>query len=216
MLETGSIILFQGDSITDTQRNREIPLPNHGQALGNGYVNHIASTLLRGYPTSNLQFYNRGVSGNRIVDLYARWRIDGINLQPTIISILIGVNDTWHHFGSNNGVEVDRYAHVYRMLLEYTIQQLPSVRLILCEPFVLPCGVVQPAWQEEMSQRRSIVKTLASDFNADFVPFQAQFDQVASTPSPEYWLADGVHPTPAGHYLMAECWLQTVLGDSRD
>jgi hypothetical protein len=87
MLEPGSIILFQGDSITDTQRNRDITQPNYGHALGNGYANQIASTLLRRYPTSNLQFYNRGISGNRVVDLYARWRIDAINLHPTMISI---------------------------------------------------------------------------------------------------------------------------------
>jgi lysophospholipase L1-like esterase len=213
MFEPGSVILFQGDSITDTQRNRDIAQPNNGSALGTGYANQIASTLLRQYPTHGLQFYNRGISGNRVVDLYARWRIDAINLRPTIISILIGVNDTWHGFASNNGVEVKRYAEVYRKLLEYTRQQLPAVRLILCEPFVLPCGVVQPAWQEEMAQRRQIVKELAVDFSADFVPFQSQFDQVADTPSPEYWLHDGVHPTPAGHRLMAECWLQTVMAD---
>ena len=211
MLEPGSVILFQGDSITDTQRNRDIALPNHNHALGNGYVNQIAATLLYRFPTSSLQIYNRGIGGNRIFYLYARWRVDAINLRLTIISILIGVNDTWHHFGSNNGVEVDRYAQVYRMLLGYTRQQLPSVQLLLCEPFVLPCGVVQPAWQEEMAARQQIVKTLAADFGATFVPFQLQFNQVANTPSPEYWLADGVHPTPAGHHLMAKTWLQTVL-----
>lgn len=210
MLEENSVILFQGDSITDAQRNRDIALPNHNQALGNGYAYQIAATLLRQHPERNLQFYNRGISGNRIVDLYARWRIDAINLQPTIISILIGVNDTWHHFGANNGVEVERYAQVYRMLLEYTRQQLPDTQLILCEPFVLPCGVVQPAWQDEMAQRREIVKELANDFDALFVPFQSHFDQVTNTPSPEYWLADGVHPTPAGHRLMADAWLEAV------
>jgi lysophospholipase L1-like esterase len=211
MLEDNSVILFQGDSITDTQRNREVALPNHNHALGTGYVNRISGNLLHRFPTSNLQIYNRGISGNRIVDLYARWRSDAINLRPTIISILIGVNDTGHHFGSNNGVEVERYAQIYRMLLEYTRQQLPKVQLILCEPFVLPCGVVQPAWQEEMALRQQIVKTLATDFDAYFVPFQSHFNQVANTPSLEYWLSDGVHPTPAGHHLMAEAWLNTVL-----
>jgi lysophospholipase L1-like esterase len=213
-LEPGSTILFQGDSITDTGRNRDLPQANHGQALGHGYCNQIASTLLRHHPTRNLQFYNRGISGNRVVDLYARWRSDAINLRPSIISILIGVNDTWHHFGSNNGVEVDRYAEVYRMLLEYTRKELPSTHFILCEPFVLPCGVVQNEWQEEMSQRQQIVKTLAADFGADFVPFQKQFDEVSATPAPEYWLGDGVHPTPAGHRLMAESWMETVLGNT--
>jgi acyl-CoA thioesterase I len=207
------VILFQGDSITDTGRNRDIALPNHGAALGSGYANHIAATLLHRHPSAKLQFYNRGISGNRVVDLYARWRSDAINLKPTAISILIGVNDTWHGFGSNNGVEVERYAQVYRMLLEYTRQQLPTVQFILCEPFVLPCGVVQPAWQAEMRARQEVVKTLASEFDAYFVPFQSQFDRVVNMPTPEYWAGDGVHPSPAGHHLMAECWLQTVVGN---
>jgi lysophospholipase L1-like esterase len=211
MLESNDIILFQGDSITDTQRNREIAQPNYGQGLGNGYANLVASTLLHRYPSLNLQFYNRGISGNRVVDLYARWRIDAINLRPTVISILIGVNDTWHRFGSDNGVEVGRYEQVYRMLLEYTRSQLPSVQLILCEPFVLLCGVVQPAWQEEMAARQTVVKRLSDDFDATFVPFQQAFDEVANMPSPAYWLGDGVHPMPAGHHLMAEKWMQTVL-----
>ena len=213
MIDPNSVILFQGDSITDTQRNRDNTQPNQGVALGTGYVNQIASALLHRYPSYNLQFFNRGISGNRIVDLYARWRVDAINLRPTLISILIGVNDTWHHFGSNNGVEVDRYAHVYRMLLEYTRQQLPDTRLVLCEPFVLPCGVVKAAWQDEMAARQQIVQKLADDFGATFIPFQRHFNQVANTPSPTYWLGDGVHPTPAGHYLLAEAWLQSVVGD---
>ncbi len=196
MLASDSVILFQGDSITDTQRNRDIAQPNNGQALGTGYVNHLASTLLHRHPTSNLQIYNRGISGNRVVDLYARWRIDAINLRPTLISILIGVNDTWHHFGSNNGVEVDRYAQVYRMLLEYTRQQLPATQLILCEPFVLPCGVVQPAWQEEMTARQQVVRTLATDFGATFVPFQSQFDQVANAHHPNIGSAMASTPPP--------------------
>jgi lysophospholipase L1-like esterase len=211
MLENGAVLLFQGDSITDAQRNRSIAIPNHSHALGNGYVNHIAGALLRDHPTAQLQIYNRGISGNRVTDLHARWKDDTIRLRPTILSILIGVNDTWHHFASNNGVNVGRYEQIYRMLLDDTRRQLPNTRLILCEPFVLPCGVVQPTWMAEMGARRQIVKTLAGEFGAKLVPFQEAFDQVAHTPSPEYWLADGVHPTPAGHRLMAETWLQTVL-----
>lgn len=210
MLKPGSIILFQGDSITDTHRDREVSQPNNISALGTGYANQIASTLLRQYPTHGLQFYNRGIGGNRVVDLDERWQVDAVNLRPTAISILIGVNDAWHAFSSNKGVDVGRYAEVYRRILEYTRQQLPAVHLILCEPFVLSCGLVKPALQGEMPQLQQIVKTLAADFNADFVPFQSQFDTVANTPSPEYWLHDGIHPTPAGHRLMAECWLQSV------
>lgn len=211
IIKPHSTLLFQGDSITDTGRNREIAQPNVGSALGTGYANLIAAQLLAERSMDGLKVYNRGISGNRVVDLYARWRVDAINLQPNLISILIGVNDTWHGFMYNNGVEVERYATVYRLLLEYTRQQLPSVQLVLCEPFVLPCGVVTAGWIAEMDQRREIVRQLAGDFGTIFVPFQSILNNALRQAPPDYWAADGVHPTPAGHRLLADCWLQQVL-----
>lgn len=210
LLKPNSKLLFQGDSITDTGRNREMVQPNLGSALGTGYCHLIAAQLLADRPNDGLQIYNRGISGNRVVDLYARWRVDAINLQPDVISILIGVNDTWHGFMYDNGVEVERYATIYRMLLEYTRQQLPKVQLVLCEPFVLPCGVVTPAWISEMDQRRTIVREVADAFDAVFVPFQSVLRDALRQAPAEYWAADGVHPTPAGHRLLADCWLQYV------
>lgn len=211
-LNPNSKILFQGDSITDTGRNREQTQANVGSALGTGYCHLIAAHLLAAQPKDGLQLWNRGISGNRVVDLYARWRVDAINLQPDLISILIGVNDTWHTFMYNNGVEVERFATVYRMLLEYTRQQLPQVQLVLCEPFVLPCGVVAEEWVTEMDQRRAVVRELATAFDAVFVPFQGVLRDALRQAPAEYWAADGVHPTPAGHRLLADCWLQHVVG----
>jgi acyl-CoA thioesterase I len=211
MINPNSTILFQGDSITDTGRNREIAEPNRGAALGSGYVNLIAARLLQERPQDNLSFYNRGISGNRVTDLYARWKVDGINLQPDLISILIGVNDTWHEFMVGNGVEVDRYTTIYRMLLDYTKQRLPNVQLVLCEPFVLPCGVVTDGWIAEMDERRQVVRDLAGEFDAIFVPFQGVLDEALQQADPAYWAADGVHPTPAGHRLLADAWLAAVL-----
>ncbi len=213
IIKPNSTMLFQGDSITDTGRNREIAQPNQGSALGTGYANLISAQLLAARPNDKLKFYNRGISGNRVVDLYARWRVDAINLQPDVISILIGVNDTWHGFMANNGVEVDRYATVYRMLLDYTRQQLPNVQFVLCEPFVLACGVVKDEWVAEMDQRRVIVQMLAQEFDAIFVPFQAVLNEGLAQAKPDYWAADGVHPTPAGHRLLAQAWIQAVTAD---
>ena len=212
MINPNSTILFQGDSITDAGRNREISAPNVGAALGAGYVNLIAARLLQARPQDKLCILNRGISGNRVTDLYARWKVDGINLQPDLISILIGVNDTWHEFMYGNGVEVDRYTTVYRMVLEYTKQRLPAVQLVLCEPFVLHCGVVTEGWIAEMRERRQIVRQLATEFDAIFVPFQSMFDTALAQAEPAYWAADGVHPTPAGHRLMADTWLAAVAG----
>lgn len=211
MIQPSSTILFQGDSITDAGRNRDIADPNRPAALGSGYANLIASHLLQQQPQDNLRFFNRGISGNRVTDLYARWKVDAINLQPDLLSILIGVNDTWHEFMYGNGVEVDRYTAIYRMLLDYTKERLPNVQLVLCEPFVLHCGVVTDGWITEMDERRKVVRELAGEYDALFVPFQSVLDEALSDAGPDYWAADGVHPTPAGHRLLADAWLSTVL-----
>ncbi len=210
MIPSNSIVLFQGDSITDAKRNRDILLANDSPALGVGYCNYVAARLLRERPRDNLRFYNRGMSGDRIVDLYARWRADAINLKPDVISILVGVNDTWHAFKNQNGVEIDRYKAVYRMLLEYTREQLPDSRLVLCEPFIAEFGFVTKAWRDEIQQRQQIVQELARDFGTCFVPFQAALDEAFQAGGPQYWLIDGVHPTPAGHQVLADCWYETV------
>lgn len=178
--------------------------------MGCGYSGILAGALLAQYPSLGLRMLNRGISGNRVVDLYARWKSDGVNLQPDWISILIGVNDTWHEFGGRNGVELDRFEQVYRMLLEYTLKCRPNVRLILCEPFVLPCGVVTAEWEEDIRGRQKIVSRLAAEFKTIHVPFQKMFDEAMKEAAPEYWTGDGVHPSPAGHARMALFWRSCV------
>jgi lysophospholipase L1-like esterase len=210
LIEPNDLILFQGDSITDTGRNREANGINIHHGLGNGYVQIAASMLLADRPSDNLRFLNRGISGHRVVDLFARWKVDTLNLQPNVLSILIGVNDTWHRFNYNNGVPVPKYERVYRDILAETKETLPKVKLVLCEPFVLPCGVVTDEWVAEINQRRKIVKNLAAEFGAVFVPFQSMFDQAQKQAPAPYWAEDGVHPTSAGHMIMARAWLQAV------
>lgn len=210
MIRPDDVILFQGDSITDCHRSRDDAQPNGLEALGQGYAMITAATLLLDHPDHDLCFFNRGASGDRIVDLAARWKVDTLKLEPTVISILIGVNDTWHAFGDRGGVTVEQYDQVYHDLLTQTRKALPDIRLILCEPFVLRCGVVTDQWMPEMHARQQIVRNLADTFDATFVPFQAAFDDAAQRALPEYWAADGVHPTAAGHMLMARTWLRAV------
>jgi len=212
MIKPGSIILFQGDSISDINRHVDVKDANHNRVMGIGFCNYIGARLLRERPADGLKFYNRAIGGNRIVDLYARWRADAINLKPDLISILIGINDTWHRFSKQNGVEPERYETVYRMLLEYTKQQLPEVQLVLCEPFLFQCGVVTEEWMDEMRQRQRSVKKLADEFGARFVPFQSALDKALEYAPPQYWVGDGVHPTMAGHWILAECWYESVIG----
>jgi hypothetical protein len=131
-------ILFQGDSITDAGRYTEVGTGVRDSSLGAGYVKLIANRLLCDSPEKNYEIINRGISGNRIVDLYARWKADCINLAPDVLTILIGVNDTWHERGGQNGVEVPRYERFYRELIEWTLSALPNIKIILMTPFANP------------------------------------------------------------------------------
>ncbi|MFA6714150.1 MAG: SGNH/GDSL hydrolase family protein [Victivallaceae bacterium] len=201
-------ILFQGDSITDCGRSRETAEPNTD--LGAGYPALTAARLLADHPDKNIQVYNRGISGNRVVDLYARWKIDALNLKPDVLSILIGVNDTWHTFSSDNGVEVERYGRIYDEILTWTQNVLPQIKVVLCEPFVLEFGAVSAEWLEEIEARRKIVKELAEEFNFKFVPIQSILNEAVKKAPPKYWLWDGVHPSLAGHQLITDAWLKTT------
>lgn len=211
MIRPDSTILFQGDSITDAGRHRDVTEPNLPAGLGFGYAARIAERLLAERPADNLKFLNRGISGHRVVDLYARWKVDAVNLKPDILSILIGVNDTWHEMMSGNGVELDRYETVYRLMLAYTRQKLPDVQLVLCEPFVLLHGVVTEAWVEEIAARQEIVRRMAREFNTLHIPFQTSLNHALLRAPAAHWTNDGVHLTAEGHALLAQCWLDAVL-----
>lgn len=209
-LPQGSVILFQGDSITDAGRSRDRTAANDPQALGNGYPFLIGAELLRDYPSSNLQVLNRGISGNKVPDLKARWQTDCIELKPTLLSVLIGVNDIWHKLNGRYDGSVADYGTGLEELLTQTRDALPETRIVLCEPFVLRCGAVNERWFPEFDQRREAAARVAEKLELDWVPFQNMFDRAVEKAEPQVWAADGVHPTLAGHALMAETWRKVV------
>jgi lysophospholipase L1-like esterase len=204
------VILFQGDSITDVGRNRGVTAENSAAALGGGYPLLAASGILRSHPDGGLRVFNRGVSGDKVPALQARWETDTIALKPDILSILVGVNDLWHKLmGNSNGTVAD-YESQYDALLDATKAALPEVRLVVLEPFVLVTGAVDARWFPEFDERRAAAAKVARRAGAAFIPLQAMFTQLAQSAPPSYWLADGVHPTIAGHAAIAERWRDAV------
>jgi lysophospholipase L1-like esterase len=202
----GSVVLFQGDSITDCGRDRTAGAANVAGALGTGYPLLVAAAALAAHPDRSLRFYNRGISGNKVPDLAARWAADTVALAPDVLSILIGVNDFWHKLSGGYTGSVEDYEHQYVALLDETRRSLPHVRLIVLEPFVLRCGAVDNRWFPEFDQRRAAAGRVAKHAAATFVPLQAAFDDLSHRRASEYWAVDGVHPTPAGHAVIAERW----------
>lgn len=206
------VILFQGDSITDTGRSRE-----HERNKGFGYANMVTGELGANEPYKYV-FYNRGISGNRVVDLFARMKVDMINLKPDIMSILIGVNDVWHEYTRQNGVSAEKFELVYGLMIEELLRELPGLKLMLLEPFVLPGSATESTeehpdrWEffsREVPLRAAAAKRLAEKYGLPFIPLQEMFTKVnADAQLPGYWLRDGVHPTPAGHTLIKRAWLE--------
>ncbi len=203
-------ILFQGDSITDAGRSRE-----YDDSRGNGYPQMLAGTLGLREP-GKYTVLNRGVSGNRVPDLYARWKCDCLNLRPDVLSILIGVNDVWHELDSRNGVETPKYKRIYNTLLDETIEKLPYTKLIILEPFVLKGIATVEHWDyfsTEVFERAAATRHVAETHGATFIPLQKIFDDVCTNGiGTEEWLSDGVHPTAAGHALIASEWLRAFDG----
>lgn len=211
-LKKGDVILFQGDSITDAGRDRK----NEGKAndarmLGRGYPHHLAGGLLETHRNLDLKIYNRGISGHKVPDLDARWQKDTLDLEPAVLSILIGVNDIWHKLNGRYDGTPEVYRDGFAALLEKTKAALPNVQLVICEPFALRCGAVKDDWFPEFDERRAFAKEVADGADAIWVPFQTMFDEAVNAGTePAYWGADGVHPSVAGHALMAKTWREVT------
>jgi lysophospholipase L1-like esterase len=201
-------VLFYGDSITDAGRNYTLL---HGEeAMGRGYVKYAAAGLKeRGFAEEDL--INRGISGNRIVDLYARIKVDCWNHKPDFISILIGVNDVWHELDNQNGVELDRFEKMYRILIEDTKKALPNVKMMLCEPFILEGTATSAKWEQflEVYKYAEVVQKLAKEYGLYFLPLQETLTKAAANATATEYLADGVHPAEAGAKLIANEWLKS-------
>jgi len=207
----GDVVLFQGDSITDAGRSKDHELPNNPWSFGVGYANHIASWLLEKMPEMDLSIYNRGISGNKVYQLADRWEKDCLDLEPDVLSILIGVNDYWHFRNGEYKGTPEIYENDFRKLLSRTRDTLPDIKLLICQPFILTgTSAVDDSWLEPFSAYQHAAKMISDEFGAIWVPFQEAFDRAIELAPPEYWAADGVHPSMAGARLMAGTWLEAL------
>jgi len=194
-------ILFQGDSITDCGRDRE-----DFHCLGYGYANFVASFFNALHPQLRLRFLNRGISGNRVKDLQQRWHEDCIALRPSWVSLLIGINDVARRYDKSEPTEIAAFETDYRRILSETQQQI-GARIILCEPFLLPCPADREQWREDLDPKIQVVRRLAREFDALYIPLDGMFAASTMHREPEFWAEDGVHPSQAGHALIAYNWL---------
>lgn len=227
IMAKGKRVLFIGDSITDgawgnsnvwnaTSEERNQTDMNH--IYGHGYMMITASHYEALYPEEGWKFWNRGISGNTLEDLANRWQKDVLTLQPDVVSMLVGTNDVEQAMNEGRTIDPEAWSKKLRSLLDETLKMNPETRFVLCTPFVAKAG-----WRgesESYSERQQMIASLVNviheiskEYHATLVPFDKAVEEaIASTPDlpVSYWIWDGIHPTPAMHYRMAEMWMKRV------
>lgn len=231
------VVLFSGDSITDGNRGKSMDC-NH--IMGHGYQYIIASRLALDNAESRPKFINKGYSGENAYDLLKKWQTDVLDNKPTVLSILVGVNEGG--YGYFNGLTPDeakeRYETNLRAILELTRKELGDIKIILCEPFYCPLdksdysykftphpdGVEGPfkrpdsndpedsvTYRIEVNEKiRAVAPKIAEDFGCIFVPLYDKIYEQAERSRMEYFIWDGTHPSIAGHMLISEEWLKAM------
>jgi acyl-CoA thioesterase I len=203
----GATVLFVGDSVTDAGRTA-FPETRPFDALGVGYVRFVAQHLGSQRPDLGLRLVNRGISGDRTRELEPRWDRDVIAERPQVLSVLIGVNDAWRGFDNNDPTSAAEFEMRYRSLLQRARASLPALYVVLCEPFMLFEQPGEEGMRQDLDGKVAAVNRLAEEFDATLVPFDRMFRAACVETPATYWADDGIHPTAAGHGLMAWEWMR--------
>lgn len=219
LINKNDTVLFQGDSITDWGRttlrrlNDRHTFYENGEDEGNhgiGYVSSIIQQFNALYPEMNVNFINRGVSGNRTSDLVNRWQKDCIDLNPNVVSILIGINDTWRRYDANDPTSIEQFEKNYRIMLDMIKENLPDTKIIIMEPFLMPTTEDKRLWREDLDEKIQMVRKLAYEYKTEFIPLDGIFHQACNKASYEFFTTDGIHTSYNGSALIAEHWLKCV------
>ena len=193
-------ILFQGDCITDAGRDR-----SNIHDLGGGYPKYTAEKIKAAYPDADIEFIDLGISGNRAENLRDRWTEDAIAHQPDVISILIGVNDTWHRAANKDWMPHDYFEECYRGILE-RLKKETNAKIIILEQFLLPVPDKE-FFHIDLDPKIQITRKLAREYADVFIPLDGIFAAAAVEEPATEFAADGVHPTAKGAELIAEHYL---------
>ncbi|MBQ3179179.1 MAG: SGNH/GDSL hydrolase family protein [Clostridia bacterium] len=196
-------ILFQGDSITDAGRDRNDPTN-----LGNGYPKYAAALIRARHPDVDFTFWDLGISGNRAENLRDRWQEDCIAYDPDLVSILIGVNDTWHRAAEGNWMPHDYFEECYRYCLE-EIKTKTHAKILILEQFIVPTGALANG-RADLDAKIQVTRKLAREYADAFIPLDGLIAQASIGVNPALWAADGVHPTAAGAQLIADYYADAV------
>ena len=223
VIKKGMRFLFIGDSITDggwgrsggnmmptEQRNKK----DLNHIYGHSFMMLCAARIQSDYPELETQFFNRGISGNTLLDLQGRWQADCLDLNPDMVTLLVGTNDVDKFLSGKATLDMKQWEKDYRQLLDQLRTANPDVKIALGTPFVAQVGRIGS--QDNYQQRKAliaecatVVRRIASDYHATLLDYEKLFNELTAK-NASYWIWDGIHPTAAGHQKMADLWLRAI------
>lgn len=192
-------LLFQGDSITDAGRSFDDP-----RQLGGGYVKYAAENLRQAYPQVEFDFINLGISGNQTKDLVARLDKEFVEVQPDVVSILIGINDVWHHAGDRSWIPDEDFEQRYRTVLQ-ALKEQTNARIMMMEPFLIPVED-KLYFREDLYKKIEIIRKLAREYADVYLPTDGLLAAAYIGDEPTTFAADGVHPTQKGAQFIGKLY----------
>ncbi|MFI3230779.1 MAG: SGNH/GDSL hydrolase family protein [bacterium] len=200
-MENKKIMLFQGDSITDCDRNRA-----DINSLGDGYV-----SLLNDKLKDEFRVINKGIAGDTTQKIKNRWVEDCLDLNPSFLSLYAGVNDTWFRYRFNKETSIEVFEKNFRYMIDSFKEKYPEVSILLVSPFIIPLEDVLEGWFEDLKPKIDMVEALSKEYKTLYVPLQKIFDEkLKENSNAGYWVLDGVHPTKEGHKVIAEACFEEI------
>lgn len=196
-------LLFQGDSITDWGRDH-----NNMYDVGWGYARHAYDELLKRYPDKEFEFINLGIGGNQTIDLVNRLESDFIDIQPDVVSILVGINDVWHHAGDRSWMPDEVFEERYRTVLQ-ALKERTHAKIMLMEPFLIPVED-KLFFREDLYRKIEIVRKLAREYADVYLPTDGLLASAYIGNDPVSFAEDGVHPTEKGAKLIGELYADYI------
>ncbi len=210
LLDKNDVFVMAGDSVTDCGRDYNA-IPAGWGSQGDGYVNLVDAFLTSMYPENKVSVINRGISGNTVVDLAARWDRDVLSFNPSWVSIMIGINDVWRQFDGEL-MRIDIVTpEIYRSTLEDIILKTkPVVKgMFIISPFMMDANKEQPM-RKRAVEYAAISKGLADKHELIYVDVQSKIDTFMESLDEYYLSSDRVHPNYKGHAIIAKALLDAM------
>lgn len=176
------------------------------QTAKHGQIVFIGDSIIELYPTYELfsidrVVYNRGISGDTSDKMCYRLLDNVINIEPSIVSILIGTNDKAYNFDINTTL-----ANIKKSV-ELIKENSPNTKIILQSIYpvnkAINSSMVGSRTNNEIIKYNEAIKTYAETNSVTYADVFAVLKDEKGEFNKQYTY-DGLHPNAKGYIAITE------------